>query len=453
MNKQIRSIVLDDTGKIYPRVLVVSHETFSTNTSMGRTLSSYFRDWDKDCIAQLYIQSEVPTSPVCSNYYKYTDVDALKSLIIRKKVGIILSEDDVDVDRDDAADAGRLSNVYNLGSKKLPLTYILRDWMWKHSTWHSAHLSGWLRNFRPEIVFFAAGDYIFSNEIAMDIAEELGVPLVTCCMDDYYLYNLNESSLLGRIRQEYFMRSVDRLLKRSSFVFTISELMAKDYSDRFEKDCRVLYTASSFDAGYAGDPDKRGISYLGGLEYDRNIQLATIGEVLREASDGMIPDHVDVYSGSSAELSAIFREKNGVAFHNAVSSQEVSRIIAGSMAVIHTESFDKRYRRLVRYSVSTKIPDCLASGTCILAYGPRDVASIRYLEEHDAAFVAETREELIRCIYDIFHNEELRNKKVKNAVSLAEMNHDSHAIPEYIRRNLLEAVRSFRDHNNTVVEL
>ena len=107
--------------KEFPRVLVVSHETFSANTSMGRTLTSYFNGWDRDCLAQIFIQSQVPTSSICGKFYKYTDVDALASLVQRGRIGKILTEKDVDVYREDATDTGRLRDIYYLGSKKKPV--------------------------------------------------------------------------------------------------------------------------------------------------------------------------------------------------------------------------------------------------------------------------------------------------------------------------------------------
>lgn len=423
----------------YPRVLVVSHEVFSRNTSMGRTMASYFKGWDDDCLAQLYIHSEVPTSSVCRNYYKYTDVDALLSLIDRKRVGKVI--DTVELERTDATDTGYLKGVYTLGSRKKPITYILRDWMWKHSTWHSDHLMEWVKRFDPQVIFYAAGDYIFSNEIARSLSVELDVPLVTCCMDDYYIFNKNHESRLGRKRQEDFMNSVSKLIERSSIVFTISELMAEAYSKLFGKECKVLHTASSFRHTDNTEVNKSGISYLGGLGYDRNKQLVRIGRMLKEMTDGVIPDHIDVYSGDSdPSLTSCLIPENGICFHGSISSDEVSRVIENSIAVVHTESFDETDKQMVKYSVSTKIPDSLSSGTCLLAYGPRVVASIRYLESHNCAFVAESESELKDCINSIFHNEALRNKVVERALRVAVMNHNAEDIPVLIRNDLASLI-------------
>ena len=87
----------------YPRVLVISHTVLAKNTSMGKTLDSYFSGWPREKIAQLYVQSEVPTDPLCANYFRYTDPDALKSILQRRRQGSVFGERDVRPEREDPA--------------------------------------------------------------------------------------------------------------------------------------------------------------------------------------------------------------------------------------------------------------------------------------------------------------------------------------------------------------
>ena len=60
-------------GNANPKVLVVSHNVFSSLSNMGKTLSVFFDDWDSDSIAQLYFHSEVPYSNICNHYFRVTD--------------------------------------------------------------------------------------------------------------------------------------------------------------------------------------------------------------------------------------------------------------------------------------------------------------------------------------------------------------------------------------------
>ena len=98
--------------------------------------------------------------------------------------------------------------------------------------------------------------------------------------------------------------------------------------------------------------------------------------------------------------------------------------MGASIAVIHTESFKEEFKQAVAYSVSTKIADSLASGTCILAYGPKDVASIRYLIDNDVAFVVNNYEDLQTKLVELITNAELRSQIETNAKRLAGLNHN-----------------------------
>lgn len=51
--------------------------------------------------------------------------------------------------------------------------------------------------------------------------------------------------------------------------------------------------------------------------------------------------------------------------------------------VTHIESDKKKYARLTALSISTKIPECLIKGACLLGFGPPEIASIKLIYEND----------------------------------------------------------------------
>ena len=54
--------------KEYPRLLVLSNNSFSKSNSNGRTLGSLLQGWPKDKIAQFCISTDGPDFEVCDNY-------------------------------------------------------------------------------------------------------------------------------------------------------------------------------------------------------------------------------------------------------------------------------------------------------------------------------------------------------------------------------------------------
>ena len=257
--------------------------------------------------------------------------------------------------------------------------------------------------------------------IALKIAKSRNIPLFVSCMDDFYLNNKNDKTAIGRAVYNRFIKIVGETINYSSGIFCICEKMAEDYGTFFSKKCYILHTPASF-VGPLNIEKKDRICYLGSLGYRRDEQLVEIGRAIKRI--GLHPNHIDVYSSEKRKdiLDKLSLE-NGILFHGEIGSDEVLKIIGESMAVIHVESFNESTRRSIKYSVSTKISDSLESGTCIFAYGPKEVASISYLYNNDAAICCLSNDNLDVSIKELITNNEERKKKVANARKLAIKNH------------------------------
>ena len=405
------------------RVLVISHNVFCNSTSMGKTLSGYFKDFKSDELAQFYIHSEIPTSNVCNNYYRITDKEIIKSVFTRKS-GKIFEKPDIILDSINVrTDKGITAKLYQKARRRAPLIYILRNMWWSLGAWNTKKLNQWIDSFNPDCVFFASGDYAFMYKIARKIAKKKNLPLIVSCMDDYYFNNRNEGRVLGKLTHSFFMKQVRKTMNYASAILTICDKMAEDYQKLFSKPCHVIHTTTSIKEPLEFTKKKK-ISYIGNIGLLRDKQLLDIASVLQKLEFEGCPKYIDVYSPESRpEILCNLTEENGIRFHGKVSAEEVLQIMGESLAVIHTESFDPTMRNRVRYSVSTKIADSLASGTPILAYGPSEVASISYLRENNAAFCASELSELKNSMTELVLSEVKRKEITKNAIELAKANH------------------------------
>ena len=74
----------DERSGRFPRTLIVSHTVAGGSTSLGKTLGTYFSCREQDALAQVYFHSEVPGTPLCSGWFRFTDPDALKSILQRR---------------------------------------------------------------------------------------------------------------------------------------------------------------------------------------------------------------------------------------------------------------------------------------------------------------------------------------------------------------------------------
>ncbi len=417
------------------RVLVISHNVLSLSSNMGKTLISYFSSWNKDELAEFYIHSEVPTDRITENYYRITDKDMLKS-ILKRKSGNIFTGKDVQDDRISArTDEGMTAKIYQRSRQRTPFIYFARNLIWSLGKWNTKKFERWVDEFDPEAVFFASGDYAFMYKIALKTAKKRNIPLYICCMDDFYLNNKNENKFGGKLIHKKFMRSVRSAMDYATAAFCICDKMSKEYSELFGIESHTLHTPSTLTERLSSDEKTNRISYIGNLGYRRNEQLASLGRALMNIDCKGKPDRIDVYSGEKREdILSLMTDENGINFCGEINADEVKRVMAKSMLLIHTESFDNKNRERVKYSVSTKIADSLASGTCLIAYGPDDVASMEYLINNSAAFCITQNDNAEDMLKKIITDESLQKTVIENALMLAEKNHGKSQASQEIKR-------------------
>lgn len=419
------------------KVLLISHTVLSKTGNMGKTLRGYLMDYTSDEVAQFYIHSEVPTdNSVCQNYFRFTDIDAIQSILPIKERGSIFGRNEIEISRKSTrTDEGAIGEVYQIGRKRTGLIYMLRNTLWKLGHWKTKKLKKWLNSANPDVVLFASGDYAFMYDIARWVATYLNKPLVVSCVDDYYLSNANAGTFWGDLYHKLFMKSVYNTMKNASCIFTICDTMQAEYTKLFNKKCYTLYTSAE-GKKLALNEHATQISYIGNLGFDRYKQLVEFGKTLHR-----LKKHIDIYSAEKRpEVISELEQTPGIVFRGAISFEEVLKVMENSVAVIHAESFDPKIQEKIRFSVSTKIAESLMYGPCLIAYGPEGIASIDYLKENNAAYVITRPGDLEMGLAEILTNRELREQIVKNARVLAIKNHNADVNPKKVRRWLEDIV-------------
>lgn len=403
------------------KVLVISHNVFSSEGNMGKTLSSYFENYGPDRLAQFYISNELPNQELCKNYYRITDREALISIFTRKCGKVLhttLCEKKANNEAEDKINKKKTKLI-----KKRPIIFVLRNLVWKFSAWKSKKIFKWVDEFSPNVIFFAAGDYSFIYEIALKIAEYKKIPLIMCCMDDYYLNNCHKHEFLGQIMHRHFLKVVKKNIDYCSCIMTISDKMNNDYSRIFNKKCITLHTSSNIVLNYSNRKNR--IVYLGNLGLERYKQIIKLGRALKKINLPNIPTQIDVYSNEKdiniiKELSV----DNGICFYGKIESRDVYEVMLKSKYVLHVESFDEDIIKRVKYSVSTKIADALGCGALLLAFGPSNIASIEYLKKNNAAWVIDDEDTLQKSLEIMFKSESMYKNIIDKANILHEQNHN-----------------------------
>lgn len=431
-------------------VLIISQPVLSYSNNMGKTLMAYFSAFPANNVSQFFLRQGEPTNTdVCENYYRFSDLDAVKSILNHKIRGTVFDKTQIVPPVVDEPENIKLDDAYKLGAAHKAWMLLARDTIWKLSNWKNKKLLAWLDSMNPDIIFLAPGDGAFSYRLADEIARYLSKPLAVVCMDDYFINNRNKGELLGGIRQKLFMNVVNKTIQNAAVIFTICDEMNKAYTNLFHKQCVTLHTSAD-NKSMVLKSDASRVSYIGNLSCGRYKTLLELGRAISEINDDTLTKVIDVYSGSKeAEYISPLKNAPGINFRGAIPAEQVPEVMSESVMVIHTESFDPAMKELVRFSVSTKIAESLMYGPCLLAYGPEGIASIDYLKENNAAYVISRPEDLEKGLEKILTNKELREQIVRNARALALKNHNADVNPRKVRKWLQEVVDKSQNENST----
>ena len=406
------------------RILIISHNPINTTDNMGKTLGNIFSGFDEKELCQLYFREQNVEAKNCENFFCIDDVSMVKSVINRfYKTGKIVKNNTIIKTTNEAKE-----EIFQKGRKRTGSIYILRNLLWKIGKWNTKELEGLLKEMKPSAIFFAAGDYTFAFNIAQKISKTKNIPLYIYCTDEFYRKNLGKETIANRIYKNRYRKIFRNSIKNSKTYFTITENMLEFYEKEFGKKGKVLM--NSTDIQPMGDIEYRtkktfNISYIGNLGYDRWKNIIEIKDVIDRVNNETSTKYkFKVYSGEkNKEVLNMIKDKLKDDYCGAISKEEVIRKMKETDILIHTENFENTNKEKVKYSLSTKIPDILASQRLMLAYGPREIASIQYIEKNNVGIIAGSNSELESKLKELVEKKINVEEILKRAKDLVEKQH------------------------------
>ena len=436
--------------KRYPKTIIVFHNAFDHHQNNGKTLNTLFYGWDTDCIAQLYFSNETPESNYCKRYFRITDKDIFKTIFSFKHSkdcgGII--ENNSEKDR---KEINFKKDIFFFIKQLLKgaVLNILRDILWSTHVWKTQNLKDWLNDYKPEVVFWGVGESKFSADIAYWISIYLNIPLCLYYGDDYVL-NSNNGGLLKKMQHKRIKLFHDRNLNHSKKLFAIGDIMATEYKKAYGKEVIVVRTSIDINEKINEKEEKSFrenivLSYVGGLHLNRWKTLIKLGKLLNEVQS-FITDKIvlNIYTLSNPSLSVINKlNEPPIHFCGSVYGTKVNKVMLDSDILVHVESFDFKYRKLTSLSISTKIPEYLAVGKCVLFFGPNEVASIRLIEENKIGVTltdVDTYDSIINKLKEILSDKNKRKMMGLKAQNYAREKFNRQLNNEALRLNLIESI-------------
>ena len=416
-----------DRGDIL-KFLILSHNPVTTYDAMGKTMATLFAEFDKKELCQLYIYPTIPDIDFCDSYYRVTDKDVLNSYFKFKVNGREIAKSEIDTSSHSMFENPEDEAKYRNRKNKTAVRMLLRDIMWRFSSWYNKDLKEWLKEQAPTCIFVAPGSAKFFYDMALKISKDFKIPIVTYICDEYYFLK-SPKGLLEKIRIMALQKKIAGLMKKTSHIITICDSLSELYSNEFSVPSTVIMTGTSYDISQEIAPtaNKKAITYMGNIRCNRFNSLAEIGRELKNINDEKGTDFLlNIYTAEKDEtILSTFDGIDTIKLCGYVGGEEFDRVFHSADILLHTEAFDEKSIDSVKNSVSTKIADSLASGICMFAYGPENVASMQHLIKNKCAVVATSRESLKSMLETLFLDENARINATQNALKTAAVFHNS----------------------------
>lgn len=391
------------------RILIVSRSPWRLDNSFGNTYSSIFRDMKDIEIANIYLADGTPEfEPNVKTYYKVSEkemVNRIRHPFSSKLVGCVAYAEK----QGDVAPVEKDEIYMAVGKKRRwPIMFIVRDLIWKFGAINYAGIDAFVEEFKPDIIFlpYYYAAYVF--RVALHIKEKFNLPMTgEACLDIYSLKQLSFVPFYW-LNRFWVRKWIRRAAKASASLYLISEKMRKDYSKYLGLPCKILYKIPDFsrkqsDYTAVGNPVR--FLFTGNIGANRWKTLSLLASALKANSWGRL----DIYTATplTKDIRMALNVDGYSEIHDPVTQEQVKVLQNEADVLVHAESFDLANKLLVRYSISTKIMDYLCMGRTILGIGPKDVASIEYLKNNDAAMVVTGPEEMNTLVKRLRENPNL----------------------------------------------
>lgn len=398
------------------RILVISNNPFSKTNNNGKTLASFFKNPAFE-VSQLYFSDEKPTDNYYGNFYKISDRDILNRFLKNGNTSpnIINNSN---------------SNTSKINIKKSNFTRLIREILWKITKWKSEDLIRWLDNINPDIIFFCAGDSVFAYRIFDFILNKYNSKSIVYVTDDYILPR-KTINIFWWLRRNLVLRRLKNSLGMSDLFIVISEQMRSRYRDIFGKDSIVMINATKINKreNLENKSNVLNFVYAGGLNFNRYKTLSLISDAIsKNNANSEKKAYLKIFSGSKLDEEQLNKiEIEGSSkFYGFLNEKELEVELNKADVLVHVESFEKIIIESTRLSVSTKISEYISLCKPILAVGPDNIASMKFLDE--TAYKITNTNDIESYLYDFINNDQLKfefTKKAKLKYEKVFINNDS----------------------------
>lgn len=408
------------------RVLIISDVPWRDDNSVGNTFSNIFENFNGVEFANLYCKAGMTDSKIVQNFYQITEKKLILKFLGKKPEEKIINSAEVfNKKEQEFYDVLRILRFQSF--------FLIRELIWKIGNWKSDELNSFLNDFKADIVFSFCLDSIYYNNLVEYCSDYSKAKLVLFFADD--VYAIQKKNPIYLIYKLFSRSRIRRLVKKSNLVYGATPQLCEEYSKIFRKEMSPLYKICNNVVRSklrVNQPIK--ITYTGNLYYGRLETLSLIAQALKEINSNGTRIILDIYTSglTNKKMYSMLNVEGSSRLLGSITYSRVKEILQESDIVLHVESFKQKEIKKTRLSFSTKIVDCMQSGSCLLAVGPLETASINLLNDYKIAqIISSDQVEVIkRSILNLVNNTEIITNTAAEMYNFANKYHSVESINE-----------------------
>ncbi|RDV03180.1 glycosyltransferase [Undibacter mobilis] len=417
----------------FPRLLFITPVAFNPYSGGGATFASLLQGWPKSALATIHNDRAPSPTDTCEQYFVLgpDELDFVFPFNTLRGIASARTETRREAGFEAPDGALRRPRWMDAGRK-----ILLGD-----SIPERAHLTSrltrWINDFRPDLIYTILGSNGMMSLIEQ-VRARFNIPLVVHIMDDWVSVN-HRDGLFAPIERARMTRAVEHAFKAARTCLGISPAMCAAYSERYGRDFIPFQ--------YSLDRTRWGEIRKSDLAVSQPPELLYAGSIFRNAQLDSLIDCAHAVAklneaGFPLKLRVATSPANGANFGAqlkvhpniivdtaAVDDDAFFRRLAAADALVLPVNFDRASVDFIRYSMPTKVPAYLNSGTPIFAYGSLDTAQIQYARDARWGLTVTERstDKLQAALRRITADMDLRRLLSHTARKVAE-NHDAHRV-------------------------
>lgn len=422
------------------RILLITKESWDDSMYGNNVLTNWFGDKfsDRAEFAHLYCKDGIPKNNCCSKYFQITDSMVIKSYYTKKRAGKFFIREGFQ----DATSSGEeFNNERYKKLKKITTDFVrvVRDFVWAHAKYNEEGIKKFVEEFNPDIVFcprLASRGVLKAERI---VAKYTKAPFVVFTGDNEYSYKMVRFSIAWYINRMQIRKEIRNLTKKTyAHYYTLSELQAEEYKKLFGIDTSTLYKGGLFFEDRVHEHINKPIKivYIGKFYCGRWKTLAKLAKCIKSINEKEQKVILQIYTKDnvSKKQNKLLNDGKNSFIMGSVDPDKIQSVYDGADIALHVEGLDVRNKLLTKYSFSTKITDCMASGCAVMVISWDKHSGYQYLKNNDIAFAMCNEKDIIKVLESIVSD----NQQIADyAKKVFEYGKKYHQI-ENVRENLYQ---------------